>query len=506
MRRVQSEGRFSNGNITRHETKMNRFSDSDYVGITSALGIQGWEHLDPVLLAALATEAPLLLVGPHGTAKSQLVEKVAEALTLSMRHYNASLINYDDLVGIPMPDETATMLNFISTPGAIWDAEFVFFDEISRCRPDLQNKMFPIVHERKVAGIHLDQLKHRWAAMNPPAPEDPEVNPGMDTYLGSEALDPALADRFWFIVRVPSWKDLSRDARGDVLSSAVLELTGDYAVVPQYELVAHYVQQCRRLIPIFGREMMEWVIDYVSNAMDLLDKARIWQSTRRAANLAKALISIHAARRVLLGEDADLESSAQTMLQFCLPQNCAEVPPSTMTIVTVHQQAWAISGLPLDDPRRRVLEEFDPARRVLMAHQYGLEDDYVAHLITGALRDCPTDPRRVGLATVLFLFFRDKRVLSPAAWEPLSKLANGVLEARALSATLRAGAMTDVWNEIVNWQLPVEDIYSVRRCLERNFVFNGFPDLWQRFQWREELEHFREYCNMFGITEEESES
>jgi MoxR-like ATPase len=480
-------------------------SDSENLGITEALGIQGWSHLDAVLLAALATEAPLLLVGPHGTAKSQLVEKIADALHLDMRHYNASLINYDDLVGIPMPDETATSLNFISTPGAIWDAEFVFFDEISRCRPDLQNKMFPIVHERKIAGIPLGNLRHRWAAMNPPAPEDPEVNPGMDTYLGSEALDPALADRFWFIVRVPNWKDLPRDARGGVLRTALSEITGDSQAYPLYERVAQYVEQCRRLIPSFGREMEEWVIDYVSNAMDLLEKAQIWQSPRRAANLAKAVVAIHAARRVLNGDDAELEGSALTMLQYCMPQNCAEVPPSTMTLVTVHQQAWAISGLPADDPRRRVLEEFDPARRVLMAHQYGLEDDYVAQLITGALRDSPTDARRVGLATIFFVFFRDKRMLSPAAWEPLTKLSNGVLEARALSTTLRQGAMTDIWNEIVNWQLPVEDINNLRRALERNFVFNGFPDLWQRFQWREELEYFREYCNMFGINEEEAE-
>ncbi|NJO84366.1 MAG: AAA domain-containing protein [Blastochloris sp.] len=122
------------------------------LGITEALGIQGWRHLDSILLAALATESPLLLVGPHGTAKSLLVEKLAQALSLSLRHYNASLLNYDDLVGIPLPAEGTNQLEFISTPGAIWDAEFVFFDEISRCRPDLQNKMFPIVHERRVAG------------------------------------------------------------------------------------------------------------------------------------------------------------------------------------------------------------------------------------------------------------------------------------------------------------------------------------------------------------------
>jgi MoxR-like ATPase len=485
---------------------MENFTDTEYAGITRALGIEGWEHLDPVLLAALATEAPLLLVGPHGTAKSKLVELIADALGLSMRHYNASLLNYDDLVGIPMPDESGRSLTFIHTAGSIWNAEFVFFDEISRCRADLQNKMFPIVHERGIAGMKLEHLKHRWAAMNPPAPEDPEVNSGMDTYYGSEPLDPALADRFWFIVRVPNWPDLPSQARSDILGSALDKMAGDSPTPPNYDLVANYVRQCSELKTILAREMKEWVIDYITNAMDLLEKAQIRQSIRRAANLVESLVAIHAARSVLLGDEADLETSALTLLQHCLPQNCTEVPPSSTTIVTIHQQAWAISGLPPDDPRRRVLEEFDPARRVLMAHQYGLEDDYLSQLITGALRDCPTDPRRIGLAAVLFLFFRDKRQLAPSVWEPLFNLANGVLEARAYSTTLRAGVMTDVWNEIVNWQLPVDEITNLRRCLERNFVFNGFPDLWQRFQWREELEYFREHCNMFGITEEDTRS
>src|SRR5258707_12845884 len=107
--------------------------ESVRLGITQSLGIQGWGHLDPVLLASLATRSPLLLVGPHGTAKSLLIERIAGALGLSMRHYNASLLNYDDLVCIPIPEKGNDIIKFIATPGSIWDAEFVFFDEISRC-------------------------------------------------------------------------------------------------------------------------------------------------------------------------------------------------------------------------------------------------------------------------------------------------------------------------------------------------------------------------------------
>ena len=39
-------------------------------GILRALGIVGWDHLEPVIVAALVTESPLLLIGPQGSAKT----------------------------------------------------------------------------------------------------------------------------------------------------------------------------------------------------------------------------------------------------------------------------------------------------------------------------------------------------------------------------------------------------------------------------------------------------
>src|SRR5688572_16431134 len=69
-----------------------------------ALNLFGLDHLEPVILAALADDAPLLLIGAHGTAKSALLNRVAAALGLNHRHYNASLISFDDLLGYPVPN------------------------------------------------------------------------------------------------------------------------------------------------------------------------------------------------------------------------------------------------------------------------------------------------------------------------------------------------------------------------------------------------------------------
>src|ERR1700692_5073032 len=89
--------------------------------LTRPLGLLGWETLEPVLMGALTTGDPLLLIGKHGTGKSFLLERLAQALGLVYRFYNASLINYDDLVGIPGPDETRSSLPYSAQTTRIWD-------------------------------------------------------------------------------------------------------------------------------------------------------------------------------------------------------------------------------------------------------------------------------------------------------------------------------------------------------------------------------------------------
>lgn len=95
-----------------------------------SLNLFGLDFLDAVVLAALADERPLLLIGPHGTAKSELLNRLAGVLRLEHRHYNASLISFDDLLGYPIPDATQGAIRYLRTPGDLWDAECVFVDEM----------------------------------------------------------------------------------------------------------------------------------------------------------------------------------------------------------------------------------------------------------------------------------------------------------------------------------------------------------------------------------------
>lgn len=467
------------------------------MSITESLGIRGWVHLDPVILASLATNMPLLLVGGHGAGKTELVKKLGKAMGLDMRHYNASLINYDDLVGIPMPNEGTNFLRFVAAPGSIWDAEFVFFDEVSRCRPDLQNKMFPIVHERTVAGIELAKLRHRWGAMNPPMPDDADMTEG-DLYFGAEPLDPALIDRFPFIVPVPAWRELTRDDKKKLVSGEDPTTNSAHVMTTQPWLV-DLVLRCTQTIDAIRDELHDWLSDYTVSVVELLHQARLPVSARRARTMFDALLAIQAARMVLYNTDADLESSAEYTLMFCMPYTATPHPAPSAKLVAIHKQAWQIASMPEGDPGRLVLEELDPTKRIVLADQLNLPDSDISQLITQALGAEQNDARRVALATAIYVAFNERRDLSPSAWEPLMQLAARVLTPRASSSQLRPGAIQDIWNEINNWLPSLEDCNTITSRLERNFVLSGFPDLWQRYDWKEELRKFRDDMTLFNL-------
>jgi hypothetical protein len=150
-----------------------------------------------------------------------------------------------------------------------------------------------------------------------------------------------------------------------------------------------------------------------------------------------------------------------------------------------------------------VLEELDPAKRIVLGDELDLSDADISRLITQALGAETSDARRVGLATALFVAFHNRRNLSASAWEPLSQFAMRVLEPRRMSTALRPGAVTDIWNEINQWIPTLDEAQSRLARLERNFIMSGFPDLWLRFDWKEALEQFRADLDLFKVEDEE---
>ena len=97
-----------------------------------SLNLYGLDHLAPIILASLTDGQPLLLIGRHGTAKSELLNRLASALGLRHRHYNASLIAFDDLLGFPVPNTETKAVNYLRTGGGLSDEGSVVREDSSR--------------------------------------------------------------------------------------------------------------------------------------------------------------------------------------------------------------------------------------------------------------------------------------------------------------------------------------------------------------------------------------
>ncbi|MEY3020479.1 MAG: hypothetical protein RLZZ272_1463 [Actinomycetota bacterium] len=431
---------------------------------TRDLGIAGWTRLDPLLLAALALEGPLLLVGAHGTAKTLLVERIAGALGADFRHYNASLLNYDDLVGIPIPDE-AGGLRFVGTEGAVWGAGFVFFDEINRCRPDLQNKMFPIVHERRIGGIALSDLVHRWAAMNPP-----QVGGGdAGGYVGTEPLDEALADRFWFVVRTPTWGDLGLEERLALLEGGTATVIPEAAatgapatgasaieaaapvapVAPDASDLATLVARTRetlaRVEAVHGHDTTRYVVSLV----DTLASGGVALSPRRARILRSTLLATLAAEQVL-GRDLPVGDVFELVVLNGLPHWADVEPPEASRVIGAHLHAFDLAFGDHDGSRARLLAEPDAVRRIRLALDLGLDEPVIATTVTAALASLDTDAERSVLSAVLFHALA-RRPLTPAAWSAIHEGATPILGAGPHASYVPVGPTLDAWREAVAW-------------------------------------------------------
>lgn len=130
----------------------------------------------------------VLLIGLHGTGKTETVRALAEEMGLKVKSYSCSTLDpYTDLVGVPVPKQTEDGRDYLKQirPLDIDEADIVFFDELNRARPEIQDAVLEIINNKTINGEPLPKLKCCWAAINPP-----------DGDYKVDELDPALMDRF----------------------------------------------------------------------------------------------------------------------------------------------------------------------------------------------------------------------------------------------------------------------------------------------------------------------
>lgn len=295
--------------------------------ILPELGVFGYDEVEPVILAALITGDPLLLIGKSGTGKTYLLNSLSEAFGLVHRHYNASLIAFDDLVGFPYPDDEKTCIRYLETPSTIWQAESVLVDEISRCKPEHQNRLFSLVHERMIQGLPLERLRYRWAAMNPCYPDQ---GPADEQYEGSVPLDPALADRFSFVVEVPDWQQLSGRER-----DLVADPRGEGLVSTDTPGLKEKIEQAADCYAAYQQAGQAAFRTYAVCAADMLGLNRLRISPRRVRQLVRNLHAVAALRGGSL-QEKDFE----LVLTWSLPHRAWGVRPEEAALRAAHRTAW----------------------------------------------------------------------------------------------------------------------------------------------------------------------
>jgi len=304
----------------------------------AALGAYGFGAAEPLILSALVSGDPLLLIGPSGTGKTYLLNSVSEALGLEHRHYNASLISFDDLVGFPYPDESKSTVRFLETPATVWGAESVLIDEISRCKPEHQNRLFSLVHERKIQGIALTRLRYRWAAMNPCSADQSDG----EEYLGSEPLDAALADRFAVILEVGDWDTLSDADRRLVANPAGEGVVADDGGRLKADLARWQTTFVAQLA-----DCPAPVVEYVCAVTTTLREGGIRLSPRRARLITRTLLAATVVEGITSDTLGDHASDVlfRKVLDASLPQRAWGAAPDAGKVAAAHRLAWGAAML-----------------------------------------------------------------------------------------------------------------------------------------------------------------
>lgn len=158
----------------------------------SNMSIKTFLNVSEVLPVATS----VLLRGPHGIGKSQIVRQVAASFKLKVIDRRLSQMTEGDMIGLPSTDGEVTRFNppdwfknACTTPVCL------FLDELNRATPEVMQAAFQIVLDRELNGWKLHPDTRVYSAVNSSA-----------AYTVNE-IDPALLDRFWTIDLTPTIED-----------------------------------------------------------------------------------------------------------------------------------------------------------------------------------------------------------------------------------------------------------------------------------------------------------
>ncbi|MBT3191083.1 MAG: AAA domain-containing protein [Verrucomicrobia bacterium] len=153
----------------------------------------GKEIID-LLKLAHQSNRPVLLEGPHGVGKSQLIEQAADTLKVGFIVRDLSLMEPPDLIGLPVQKSGRTVYappKFLPRTGR----GFLTFEELNRSEKYMMSPCLQLLTARCLNDY---QLPDGWLPVA-------AINPAGESYDTRE-LDPALLSRFMRIQVEPDVK------------------------------------------------------------------------------------------------------------------------------------------------------------------------------------------------------------------------------------------------------------------------------------------------------------
>jgi len=296
--------------------------------ILQKLGIYGWKEADEnLVLASLLTGDPLLLIGNHGCAKTLIAQKVAQALGRKFLVYDASKVNFEDILGFPNIHKLQQgEIEYVESPVTVWDKQMILIDELNRSLPETANRWLEIIRSRRIMGFPTD-VKVVWSAMNPLS------------YLGTMQLDDAMIGRFATFLFVQDVLQMEEADRIRVISHLngedapnLAEWTGGVTggTVPKADVEA-VGEQLHRMLTLAGhrflrlRDEMATLPEFLARFAALLVKEtqEVALDGRRLAFIHRNIVASRAIQlskaEVLATEIPDFVESAKYVVQSSIP-------------------------------------------------------------------------------------------------------------------------------------------------------------------------------------------
>lgn len=317
--------------------------------ILSKLRIHGLtSSQEEAILAGLLSGEPILLIGPPGTAKTEIINAVGSALREESKKlnpdgnnlfdyqvYDASKVNFEELFGIPdikALQQDPPQVRYIKTPSSIWGKHLIAFDELNRCPEDRQSNLFEIIRSRKLYGVPTGNLFIFST-----------INPFGDT--GTVQMSDALVDRHMLFVKFDRFENMSSDNRRQVISRVgdkeglgftywggeKSEFSVDDTSKTYNEVLASIGQEIRSILLRANKYRTQLAQSLNSGIVQIIDKVvenmassfnkesisvknEVCISGRRAASIARAILSIRAIQLATKQEGAELPDIISTII------------------------------------------------------------------------------------------------------------------------------------------------------------------------------------------------